>query len=71
MTARSWKPHAVYLLEPIGADGELEAVHVAHWACSRRCAEVIAGTMAEPHSIGENTDAVEGTICEQCAEVLA
>lgn len=62
------RPYAVYRLAPIGVGGAMEAEDVAHWACSRDHAKVLADRMSQPYGcdIGPNNDYVEGTICELC-----
>jgi hypothetical protein len=61
--------HAIYGLSPIGVNGALEADGEVHYYCSRECAEWDALThryVAPRYSaITENTDAIEGTVCER------
>lgn len=62
---------AVYRLEPIGVNGALEATGVEYWACSNAHARTLASSIQDDYSIGANNDALPGTECAFCGEVIA
>lgn len=60
---------AIYILEPIGVDGALEATDVLHF-CSEECRQVIAENTAHTIKAGESEDWIEGTVCDECGVCL-
>jgi hypothetical protein len=62
---------AVYELEPIGVDGELEANGFIMWACSDECAGILKHQLeaeGSTASIGDNNDALPESRCEHCGK---
>jgi hypothetical protein len=62
--------HAIYELEPIGKDGELEANGSIYWFCSDACLEMGKAALPEPMKVGTDTDYIPGTRCESCGNPL-
>ena len=61
---------ALYETEPIGLDGELEAVAV-HFFCSDKCrAEQGEVPADQTVAYGEDNDFIDGTVCETCGKIL-
>ena len=54
-------------LEPIGADGELEANGRVYYFCSAACRSSFDGSgLPGVLQDGVSPDAIEGTVCDQC-----
>lgn len=60
---------ALYIMEPIGVDGALEAVNVMHF-CSDECRQVIAQNTEHTVNPGVSEDWIEGTVCDECGVPL-
>ena len=60
--------HVVYEMEPIGVDGELEAV-ASHPYCSSACQ--MKHSISEPFKLGEENSSFDGLVCEACGKPIA
>jgi len=60
---------ALYVMQPIGADGALEAVDTL-WFCSDECRGVIAQNTEHTFTEGENSEYIPGTVCDECGDAL-
>ncbi len=55
----------LYVMEPIGVDGAMEAVDVL-WFCSVECRGVIEANTAHVVTAGESNEYIGGTMCDKC-----
>jgi hypothetical protein len=72
----------IYILDPIGVDGALEANGIVYYFCSERCMNIAANaiehkterqpysTGEQPYSMGESSDWIPGTQCDECGQSL-
>lgn len=68
----------LFRMEPIGANGALEAVDIPFRFCSPACREqfleneskTISGHTTRILQEGDDPDAIEGTVCDQCDRAL-
>jgi len=64
---------ALYEMEPIGVDGQLEANGRVYFFCpDRDCRDAFNRTHAElkPLGFGWDTDAIDKTVCDYCGDSL-
>jgi hypothetical protein len=67
------KVPALYELEPIGVDGQLEANGRVYFFCpAKDCRDVFHREHSdlEPMGFGWDEDYIEGTVCDQCETLL-
>lgn len=57
---------ALFILEPIGVNGAMEAVHCLRF-CSERCRSECAQKQTDTIALGTDEDWVDGTVCDVCA----
>lgn len=61
---------AIYILDPIGVDGALEANGTVFVYCSEACrtiAIIERGVESDPpHRLGASSDWVDGAVCDEC-----
>lgn len=60
---------ALFILEPIGVDGALEAVETLVFCCDD-CRNIVRLNTAHMVKVGESADYIEGTVCDECAAAL-
>lgn len=60
---------ALFILEPIGVDGTLEAVETLVF-CSDDCRDVVRLNTSWKTKAGECGDYIEGTVCDECGVAL-
>jgi hypothetical protein len=61
---------ALFELEPIGIDGQMEANGRVYHFCSVECRGSFDGCGLPGYREGESPDAIEGTVCDQCGTPL-
>lgn len=65
---------AIYLLDPIGVDGTLEANGVVFVFCSEACrATALTERRVEsdpPYKLGMSSDWADGAVCDECRAEL-
>lgn len=61
---------ALYIMQPIGEGGALEAVETLFF-CSDDCRQIIADNTAYTVKLGMSSDWIEGTVCDECGKELS
>lgn len=59
----------LFVLEPIGVNGTLEAVDILRF-CSDECLSIIKTNTAHTVSEGQDKDYLPGTVCDECGVTL-
>lgn len=60
---------ALFTVEPIGVDGQNEAVNVYHFD-SDFCRQKFFNSHEDDYLFGDSPDWIDGTVCDYCGEKL-